>query len=341
MLFRVAQASRAALAAMAAWAVGNLLPGEMAQYAYAAALGAFVATGTTLVTIARAATQRAAGLVIGAALGLLLLPLDVYGLLKIGVIAALGVLVEGVRALGDGASMVPVAAVLVILFGGVDADGYAIGYVGQFSLGMLVGITINAVVMPPLHVDEARGRKNRAIGELADRLDELAAMLRGVWPPDREDWANWAPELEAWVVDVEDELGEARESRRFNIRTLWRRDRIADDEADGAALRSVVNRAINVIDALSGAAWETPVAVHVDGTDRDAVADAVAAAAAHLRAWAEREDVREVSDASLEAIDRLYARAVEHGEPQSGVLAVVFSLRALRARVDRVAQRRA
>lgn len=338
MVSRVAQASRAALAAMVAWACGNLLPWELARYAYAAALGAFLATGTTLVTIARSAAQQALGLVLGAALGLLILRLDFPGLLKIGVIAAVGVLLERVRTLGQGAGMVPVAAVLVILFGGVDADGYAIGYVGQFTLGMAVGITVNALVVPPLYVVEARTRTTRAIRELAGRMDELAGMLRGPWPPEREDWATWAPELEQWVADVDDEFRQARDSRRFNIRMLWRRESIGGDVADVAALRSAVHRAINVIDALSGAVWEKPVAVRLDGPDRAAVADAVAAAADHLRAWADRDGLQAASDASAAAIERLYARGVEHPEPESGVGAVVFSLRALRARIDVVAQ---
>lgn len=148
----------------------------------------------------------------------------------------------------------------------------------------------------------------------------------------------WAPELEKWVADVDEDLREARESRRFNVRTLWHRARTTGDEADGAALRSVVHRAINIIDALSGSVWEKPVPVHLDAADGAAAADAVAAAADHLVAWAAREGVVGASDASGVAIDRLYARGVEHRQPDSGLGAVVFSLRAIRAKVDSVAQ---
>ena len=169
---RIINAVRAALAAMAAWLAGNLLPEEMAQYAYAAALGAFLATGTTLFTIARTALQQAVGLAVGAALGLSMIYLELPGLAKIGIIAAVGVLLQGAPALGTGAGMVPVVAVLVILFGGIDPDGYAVGYVGQFTLGMVVGVLVNAIVMPPLYGRETRQR-------MLDAVHEMAAVANG------------------------------------------------------------------------------------------------------------------------------------------------------------------
>lgn len=319
---------------MAAWLVGNQLPGDLSRYAYAAALGAFVATGTTVLTIARTSAQQAVGLVIGAGIGLAVLPLEAPGLVKIGVIAAVGVLLQGSTTLGPGAKIVPVAAVLVILFGGVDADGYAVGYVGQFSLGMLVGTLVNAVVVPPLHDRQARERIRVAVDELAGRVDELAEMLRGPWPPDRDDWRSWGPELEDWMTELAEELREARESQRLNPRSLWRRHDLERDADDLARLRGVVRRSISIIDALSGAAWSDPVKVHLRPEDRVLLADAVAGAATHLRAWSGGEGLEEASAASGATIEALYAGVTARREPESGAGAAVFALRAIRERID-------
>lgn len=334
---RIANAVRAAIAAMAAWLVGNTLPDELAQYSYAAALGAFVATGTTLFTIARAALQQAVGLAIGAALGLTMINIEMHGLAKIGIIAAIGVLLQGAAALGPGAGLVPVVAVLVILFGGIDPDGYAIGYVGQFTLGMVVGVLVNAVALPPLYGREMRQRVLDAIHEMADRVDALAGMLRGAWPPDRDAWTGWSPELEAWVDQVADELREARESRRMNPRTLWQQHDLTQDAAEVGALRALVHRAIDLLYTLSSAAWSAPIEVDLDDAERALVADAVDALGDHLRSWATKEGVEEASENFAKAIDALYEHIRQEEHPESGTAAVIFALRAMRERIDRVA----
>ncbi|WP_306231903.1 FUSC family protein [Agrococcus beijingensis] len=334
---RVANAVRAALAAMAAWLAGNTLPGDIRDYAYAAALGAFIATGTTIFTIARTALQQAVGLAIGAALGLAMVALQLPALVEIGIIAAVGVALQGAAALGIGAGVVPVVALLVILFGGVDADGYAVGYVGQFTVGLLVGVLVNAIALPPLHDREAHRRIDAAVHDLADRADALAELLRGDWPPEDDAWSMWGAELEQRVADLEADVREAGESRRFNPRTLWREHDVEHDRAAVDALKAVVHRVIDLLDALAGAAWATPVKVNLDADERMKAADAVTALSAHLRAWARLEGVADASAASMEAIDALYEHVSAQPRPESGAGAVVFALRAIRARVDRAA----
>ncbi|MCR8669616.1 aromatic acid exporter family protein [Agrococcus sp. HG114] len=334
---RIATAVRTALAAMIALGLGSLLPGDLAEYAYAAPLGAFITVGTTFFTIARAAFQQALGLVLGAALGLSMLWIEIPALAKIGIIGAVGVVLQGAATLGIGASVVPVVAVLVILFGGADPDGYALGYVGQFTLGLVVGVLVNALARPPLRDRTAHDRINTSVLDLADRFDELAETLRGDWPPEREDWAAWGPELESWVEQLDHEVQEARDSRKLNPRARFRPHDVERDADAVAALRAVVHRAIDVLDALAGAAWATPVEVSIDADERRLAADAVEGLAEHLRAWEELDGVEQASDASGRAIDALYEQVVTRARPESGVAAVVFALRAIRSRIDHAA----
>lgn len=335
---RVANALRAALAAMAAWLLGTQLPAELAEYAYAAPLGAFIATGTTVFTIARTALQQAVGLAIGAAVGLAMLWVEIHGLLKIGIIAVVGVLLQGSATLGAGAATVPVVAVLVIIFGGVDADGYAVAYVGQFSLGLLVGVVVNAVIAPPLLDRDARERIRAEVRSIADRVEQLAVMLRGEWPPADEAWADGGAELQASLGELSHELESARESRRLNPRAMWRRHDLGRDERSVTTLRSVSHRMVDVLDALASAAWAAPVEVAIEDDERELAADAMDALAAHLRAWAVPDGVEEASAVSADAIERLYRRVIAHEEPESGMATLVFALRAMRERIDRAAQ---
>lgn len=334
----LATALRTAIAAMGAWLVGNLLPGGMDEYAYAAALGAFVTAGGTAFAIARTALQTALGLIGGAALGLLLFPLDIPELAKIGIIAIVGILLPGIARLASGAGMVPVAALLVIMFGRIDPDGYAIAYVSQFTIGMIVGVIVNLVALPPLHDTDARERIRVATLAVADRIEAVAEMLRGEWPPERQDWTEWAPELETWIADLSADMRRARESRRLNLRTLWRRHDVDVDTNDLAALQAVVHRAVDVLYAASGAAWSIPIKVTLDADERALLADASQALGAHVRSWADDEDVAEASEASKAAIEALYAHVHSKPQPESGAGSIIFSLRAMRERIDRVAR---
>lgn len=335
---RIANAVRAALAAMAAWLLGTQLPADFAEYAYAAPLGAFIATGTTVFTIARTALQQAVGLAIGAAVGLAMLAVDIHGLLKIGIIAVIGVLLQGAGALGIGAGVVPVVAVLVIIFGGVDADGYAVAYVGQFSVGLVVGVIVNMLVMPPLYDREARERIRGEVRRTADRVEQLAEMLRREWPPKDESWVDWGLELQGSVEELSQEVVAARESRVLNVRSMWRHHDLARDERSVATVRSVSHRMIDVLDAIAAAAWESPLEVEMEDDERRLTARAMDALAEHLRAWAGTGGVEEASAASGEAIERLYRRIIAHDEPESGMATLVFALRAMRERIDRAAE---
>ena len=222
----------------------------------------------------------------------------------------------------------------VIIFGGVDADGYAIGYVGQFTLGMAIGVLVNAVAMPPLYDRETRQQIHDTVDDLAERTEVLADTLRGEWPPEREDWAGWGPELRDRVVALDAQVDEAREARRFNVRMLWHRHDLDADEQAVSALRSVVFRMDDVLEALAAAAWDRPIEITLERDERRLAADAVAALAVQLRAWHDGGDVDAASATSQEAIDALYRSSIAHEEPQSGVATVIFALRAMRERVD-------
>lgn len=333
-LFRIAIAVRTAIAAMVAWLIGSQTGGDFDNYAYAAPLGAFVAVGTTVFTIGRTALQQAIGMAGGAVLGMLMIWLDWNGILEIGLIGLVAVLLQGVPRFSQGATVVPVVAVLVILFGGANPDRYAIGYVGQFALGMAVGVIVNALVLPALYDKETRTRIREAVDDLAQRVDVLAETMHGPWPPERRDWAGWGSELRAVVEQLDQQVSEAREARRFNVRMLWNRHDLSVDERALAALRAVVHRMGDVLDAVASTAWEHPMGIDIEQDERELAADAVAALAAHVHAWHDRGDIAAASAASNETIDRLYNSVISVEQPQSGLASVVFALRAIRERID-------
>jgi hypothetical protein len=247
------------------------------------------------------------------------------------------VLLPGAAALGASASVVPVAALLVIMFGSVDPDGYAAAYVGEFTIGLIVGVIVNALARPPIWDAHARKALLDQVEGLADRVDTLAELLRGDWPPERQDWADWGPVLEAGVERLDRDLQDARDSRRLNPRTLWHREDVTPD-AEVAALRAIVHRTIDVLDTASGAAWAKPIEVRLDPEARPVVADALQGLSGHLRAWASGKDVADASAASEEAIRALAEHVATHDRPDPGLGTIIFALRAIRERIGRVTE---
>ena len=112
---------------------------------------------------------------------------------------------------------VPISAMIVLALGGTASS--ASGRVVETLLGGAVGLAVNALVAPPLHVRPAEA----AVGHLAERLaaflDELADELRLGWSRSAADaWLDRARELGRDVVRADRDLTRAEESVRLNPR---------------------------------------------------------------------------------------------------------------------------
>ncbi|MEV7756398.1 FUSC family protein [Microbacterium sp. NPDC089180] len=217
---RLLLAAKTAVAAALAWYLAPFVPFAQSEYSYYAPLGVLVSMYPTVARSASSGVQALVGLALGIGLGLGSLAVVGTGLPRIvavAVVILIGVLLAGVRALGVGRDWVAIAALFVLLLGGADPDGYSSSYLMTMAFGVLVGVVVNLVVVPPLRVGRADDRLTRLRDALGAALDRMGDALAGhAFDPEAAEAATEG--LMATLADVREEVDLADESRRYNPR---------------------------------------------------------------------------------------------------------------------------
>jgi hypothetical protein len=238
---RLLLAVKTALAAGLAYWIAPQIPGTAADYPYYAPLGAVIAMYPTIKTSLRQGFQVLLGVVIGIVLASAVFTLQAGppGVLAVGVLVGIGVVLAGIRWLGAGRDWVLTAGLFVLLLGGADAESYGIGYIVQLGVGVVVGVVVNFVIVPPLNTSPADERLRRVRHALADRADEIAGVFETPWPLEDDDWEARVRELPATLHSVRSSVQYADESRRMNPRWLLRRRDLGREYAELAAFERV------------------------------------------------------------------------------------------------------
>jgi hypothetical protein len=142
---------------------------------------------------------------------------------SLGVVVATSLVIGRLLRLGAHRLEVPISAMLVLAVGG--AEGAALGRIYETLVGAGVGVAVNVLIAPPLHVQPA----SDALGELAERmavfLRALADQLGAGWSRESADrMLNEARRLGDDVARADRTLARAQDSAKFNPRIAEARD---------------------------------------------------------------------------------------------------------------------
>ncbi|WP_449280787.1 FUSC family protein [Leucobacter sp.] len=331
-LSRLVLAAKTAVAAALAWYLAPFVPFAESEYSYYAPLGVLVSMYTTVLDSVRAGVQALVGLAVGIALGLGALSLVVAGAPSIAAVAlvvAVGVALGGLHVLGAGRDWIPIAGLLVLLLSGREGGEFSLSYLVTMGFGVVVGIIVQWVAMPPLYFGEARGRLADLRGVLSACLDEAEELVRGR----QHDESRLRGAVDALVVtlgEVTEEIREARRSERANPRA---RRRHGERETIDEQLRAL-DRAAFFVRALS----ELVVAVESPGPLCEALGDAIGRCRAVVAGVAGRDARQRALDEARGALER-YFRALEEDARRSpaSLADAVASGACLRCIVDALA----
>ncbi|MET9504467.1 aromatic acid exporter family protein [Streptomyces sp. NPDC006622] len=296
----VVQSLKAAGAALLAWSVAGLWLGD--PMALMAPWVALVLVQATVYGSLRQAAQQwtaicagtllasAAQAVTGDTLGALALSLPVLMLLA------------NWHRFGDQGIYAATTAVFTIASGAVSAS--AVGHrVGQAALGAVIGIAVNALVLPSVHLRDVRENLGALIRETGETLDAVAAGLReDDWDAaTATEWSQAAARLERRREGLHSARGWSRESLRLTsgpLRALHRTPLDVPPESEDARWGRVTDHV---------AALTRTLAVAADGDRTPAPPEAAA-----LRTYARLLEL--LGDECRTEAERFLAAGVRGGE---------------------------
>ncbi len=307
------QALKAALAAGLAWKLGGLIPGAP-PLPYLAPLTAMLTVQLTIVESISGALQRTAGAVVGVTVAL-----AVGGAVGVNAVtvAALVLLAQVIgrllRLTTVGTTQVMTTALLVLTIGGVTSFNYGFGRVVETIVGALIGVGVNALLVPPTHFSEVVTAYRALANALKRDLLDLATCLRdGLTHEVAAQHLERARALERQFEQIRVAFQHAQDSLRMNVFGARQRSELdsyrhAVDTLEHTAIQvRTLTRALDDAVVVGRPSWLD------GGIVGKPMADFVQAAAVCLEAFVERSsdldtDVR----SALASREVVIARASE------------------------------
>lgn len=308
---RLILAAKTAVAAAIAWYLAPFVPFADSEYSYYAPLGVLVSMYPTVVGSARAGLQALVGLAIGIVLGLgglTLVSAGSPGIVAVAMVIAVGIALGGIEALGVGRDWVAIAGLFVLLIGGPAGDEFTLSYLLTMAFGVVVGIAMNLIVVPPLYLRRASEQLTKLREQVRGTLDELADALEED-PIDAARLAEVAGDLPAMLSTVEDEVRQADESSRANPRG---RRRAADKELNARRMMALDQTTTATRDLAAALARAADEAITPDATTCRSLAHAVRACAEIVGAATDDPHAEDKLAAASESLDRLLERLADH-----------------------------
>ncbi len=148
------------------------------------------------------------------------------------------------------ANQIPISAMLVIAIG-TNTPGYAVNRVIETVIGAVVGLAVNAIIVPPVLLTPAHNDLVRLAERVADTLSSFASALRE--PQSAEELASMlavARQLPGLRNSATDALVRADESLMLNPRRARYRERLEDDRDLLDTLGILVTRVTGMARAL-------------------------------------------------------------------------------------------
>ncbi|MGW6293886.1 FUSC family protein [Streptomyces sp. NPDC055058] len=225
----VVQSLKAAGAALLAWLVARVWLGD--PMALMAPWVALVLVQATVYSSLLQAGRQFAAICVGAlvASGAQAITGDTTGALALSIPVL--VLLSNWPRFGDQGIYAATTAVFTIATGTVSAT--AVGHrLGQAALGAAIGVAVNALVLPPVHLRDVRENLAALVRDPGELLHTLAADLRqGEWDGQTAaDWLAATARLQRRLDALDSARGWSRESLRLTsglLRALYRAPTVA------------------------------------------------------------------------------------------------------------------
>ncbi|MFJ9867481.1 aromatic acid exporter family protein [Streptomyces sp. NPDC101165] len=291
---------KTAIAALLTWAAVAPWAPESQPYLAVATAVLMVNASTVYRSVRKAAQSvvaRVTGLVLALATARLLGP-TVGAVAVIAVVAVLA----GPRRTTDDRLQIASTAVIALTATATDPMGHLLSPVLQTLTGAAVGIAVNALVLPPLYLNES----DSAVRDLAHALGTLmhemgAGLARRQLTSKAHAWLHQARNLDKRLTHAEEQVQQADESLRWNTRCAahTRCKDMTYTAADAfRVLRGVSIQVRGIARTLADSAHDNHTDHHLGQQFLDRYAEALQLAAAAVQGFVEPRPVTGPPNAS-------------------------------------------
>ncbi|MEU6665820.1 aromatic acid exporter family protein [Streptomyces sp. NPDC046727] len=286
------------ISALLAWGIAAPWSPDGRPYVAVATALLMVNASTVYQSVTKAAQSvvaRVAGLVLALAAARLLGP--TAG--AVAVIAVIAVL-AGPRRTADDRLQIASTAVIALAANATDPMGSLVSPALQTITGAAVGIAVNALVLPPLYLNESDSAVRDLGRSLGTLLHDMGTGLsRRQLTPKAHNWLHRARSLDELLVRAEEEVQRADESLRWNTRCVahrWRKETTSNDTF--RALRGVSIQVRGIARTLADNAHDNHADHHLGHQFLDRYAETLQLAGAAVQAFAESGPATDSPDAS-------------------------------------------
>ncbi len=239
------QVVKTSVAGIAAWLLSSLLLGQ--PLPIFAAIAALLVVQPSVTQSLAKGIERSIGVIVGVVLAYLAGAAFGTSSWVVFALIVVSLLVAWALKLNPGSSnQIPISAMLVIALG-AQTPGYAVDRILETVIGAVVGLLVNAAIVPPVLVGPAHSATVGLAGAIATSLERLSSALTA--PTSREDLATILAEARALRPlqrAAERSLDTADESLFLNPRASVHRRTIEADRMLLQRLSALVTRTIGM-----------------------------------------------------------------------------------------------
>jgi uncharacterized membrane protein YgaE (UPF0421/DUF939 family) len=294
----VVHGTKTLIAAMLTWSIVAPWSPEGRPYLAVATALLMVNAPTVYQSVTKAAQNvvaRVAGLILALATARLLGP-------TAGAVAVIAVIavIAGPRRTADDRLQVASTAVIALAATATDPMGSLISPPLQTLTGAAVGIAVNALVLPPLYLNESDSALRDLARSIGTLLHDMGTGLSGrQLTPQAHTWLHQARSLDKRLTRAQEQVQQADESLRWNTRCVAhtrRKETTFDDTF--TILRGVSIQARGIARTLADNAHDSHSDHHLGHQFLDQYAETLQLAGAAVKAFAEPARATGSPDAS-------------------------------------------
>ena len=243
------QVLKTSVAAIAAWLICTITLGQPLPI-FAAIAALLVVQPSVNQSLAKG-IERSVGVIFGVILAYVAGMLFGHGSwIVLGIIVVSLLVAWALRLSPGSANQIPISAMLVIALG-ANTPGYAVNRVLETVIGAVVGLAVNAIIVPPVLLTPAHAEVVRLAERVADTLSSFAIALREPQTgPELAAMLAAARQLPGQRNSATGALVKADESLMLNPRRARYRERLERDRDLLDSLGILVTRVTGMARAL-------------------------------------------------------------------------------------------